>query len=91
MKKDREPKSDKSQEQEKTGVWVENGIVFRRDSLKEASPRTYVPKKPELLAEVVASVRSLQDVDTMESWTAQVEAQRDERQQELEKLIKPQL
>jgi hypothetical protein len=90
MKKDREPKSDRSQEQERTGVWVENGIVYRRDSLKWVSPSQYVPKKPELLAEVVASVRSIQNIATMDSWDHQVEAQQDERQRELEKIIKPQ-
>ena len=72
----------------KIGVWIEDGIVFRRDSEKHPFARQYRPKEPSGIEKVRSLVNSLHSGATMPHWTAQVEAQQDETVRELQKLIK---
>lgn len=71
------------EEKLKVGVWVENGIVFRRDSEKIPYPKKYTPKKPELLEEVLESVKRLHEFTRMRYWNPRIEYEVD---QEIQKL-----
>lgn len=72
----------------KTGVWVEDGKVYRREE-KQHSPHVYVPLSPDLLDQVVEKARILHNGATMDSWTASVEASQDKTLEELKSLIEP--
>lgn len=72
---------------ERIGVWVENGVVYRRDSAKQVYLSTYEPESPENLSEVLSLVRVLNAGATMDNWTAQVEAQQSETARKLDSLI----
>lgn len=73
----------------RVGVWVERGKVYRRDSDKDYSARVYIPRSPNLLPQVVEKARSLQSDATMDSWTASMETAHNDTVEELKKLIKP--
>ena len=79
----RYPKDD----ERRIGVWVKNGVVFRRDSEQEPYAREYRPKDPETLERVVALARNLQHGAQMSSTTAAVEAYQDKILEELKGLV----
>jgi len=72
---------------ERIGVWVENGVVYRRDSAKQVFLSIYEPESPEDLNEVLSLARILHAGATMDNWTAQVEAQQSETARKLDSLI----
>ena len=55
------------------GVWVEDGMVFRR-APKDGFPAVYVPNKPEDLEDVLSLVHSIHDMAGMDCWTSEIEA-----------------
>lgn len=74
------------EEKLKVGVWVEDGVVLRRESQKCPNARTYTPKSPEHLDEVLQIVELLQSYYEMPSWTAQIEYEIDQEVQKIEKI-----
>jgi len=74
------------EEKLKVGVWVEDGVVLRRESQKCPSVRTYTPKKPELLEDVLLIVRNIQFCTEMTNWTATTEYIVDREVEKLRKI-----
>lgn len=72
----------------RTGVWVEDGKVYRREE-KQHSPQVYIPLRPDLLDQVVEKARILHNGASMDSWTVSVEAAQDQTLEELKSLIEP--
>jgi len=76
------------EQEQRIGIWQVGEIIFRRDSLQEPFPRTYVPKKPEDFLRVMELVELLQDGASMSAWTPEVEDHQNELFEELGKLTR---
>lgn len=70
----------------KVGVWVEDGKVYRREE-KQHSPQIYVPLSPDFLEQVIEKAKILHNGATMDAWTPSVEASLDKTLEELKSLI----
>lgn len=76
------------EQEQRTGIWIEDGLIHRRDSLQEPFSRTYLPQKPEDIPEVIRILELLHDGANMTEWTPEVEDNQERLVEELTKLIK---